>query len=323
MGKQMMRTTAAAAALGIMAAPSFAQELTYGSVALDYTTIQPEDSSVSDISNFALQGDAEFMVDQILLGVALGSDRFEIGGNDLTVTTLDAFAGYSITPEALVGAGVLYTRFDDDFGDEDFTGFEVFGQYETAGFGVGVSYARPDQDIEDLDLTTLFAEGEVAPGFVLGGVFQQFSDIDETSYFLSAEYDDGPIFARGYYAGITDIDFDLFGVRGAYGLGNGISVTGGVESSSGDDLGEEYTAISIGGEYEFSPGVSASARYTKFDIDGGEGADAFGIGLNYEMGSQKRIDRRMADDVRDDLETGIFGVVPNFGFGILFGGFGI
>ena len=318
----MMRTTAAVAAIGIMASPSFAQELTYGSVALDYNNISPESSGADDFSSFALLGDAEFMVNQILFGAALGTDRFESGGNELTVSNFDAFAGFAITPDALVGAGILYTRVDNESNDEDFTGFEVFGQYETAGFGVGVNYAQPDQDIDDLDLTSFFAEGEVAPGFVLGAVFQQFSEIDETSYFLSAEYDDGPIFARGYYTGFTDTDFDLFGVRGAYGLGNGFSVTGGIESGSGDDFDEDYTAYSVGGEYEFAPGVSASARYTKIDVDG-DGADGFGISLDYEIGNQKRIDRRMADAATEDLETGIFGVFPNLGFGILFGSSGL
>lgn len=319
----MIRTTLSIAALGVMAAPAFAQELTYGAFSLDYSVLSIEDSGGDELTNFDLQGDGEFTLDQFVLGAGISNDNFDDGdGFDFTVRILDLYAGYEITPEVLVGAGFTNTTVDFGGGDDDFSGYNLFGQYQTGAFGVAVNYNRPDQDFDDFEITTLFAEGEVAPGVTVGGIVESISDVDETGYFLSAEYDAGQIFGRAYYTSISDIDFGLYGLRGAYRFDDAISITGGVEAASGDDFIGEYTALSVGGAYEFAPGVAATARYTNIDVDGGSGADAFAVGLTYEMGARKRLDRSMLDDATTDLETGILGVQPNVGFGLLLGGFG-
>ena len=318
----MIRTTLSIAALGVMAAPAFAQELTYGAFSLDYSTFSSNDGGGEELTNFDLEGDAEFTIDQFVLGAGISSDNFDSdGGFDGTIRILDVYAGYAITPEVLVGAGFANTTIDF-FGDEDFSGYDVFGQYQTGGFGVAINYSRPDDEFDEFEITTLFAQGEVAPGVTVGGFVESYSEVDESAYFLSAEYDAGQIFGRAYYTSVTDTDFGLYGLRGAYRFDDAISITGGVEALSGDDFFGEYTAVSIGGEYQFAPGVAATARYTNIDVDGGSGADGFAIGLTYEMGARKRLDLNMMDDAMTDMETGIFGVQPNAGTGLLFGGFG-
>ncbi len=145
------------------------------------------------------------------------------------------------------------------------------------------------------------------------------SEIDEKAYLLSAEYDAGQIFGRGYYLSVTEEDFAIYGARGEYRFDQAISLTGGFETTSGDEF-FEYTALSVGGEYAFAPGVAVSARYTNIDSDNGGGGDAFALSLTYEFGARQRLDRNMSDAASDDLETGFIGLQPEFGFGLLSGG---
>ncbi len=316
----MIKTSLTAAALGILAVPAFAQELTFGSFSLDYTKAAPEGGG-SDLTSLDLQGEGEFTMNQFVFGAGLSNDKFEFdGGPEFTVRRLNAYAGYAITPEALVGAGFTNVNIADPV-DDDFNGFDVFGQYQTGAFGVAVNYNRPDQDFDDVEITTFFAEAEVAPGVTLGGILESFSEVDENAYFLSAEYDAGQIFARAYYTSAEDADFAIYGARGEYRFDDAIAFTAGLETVSGDDFGPDYTSVSVGGSYEFAPGVAASARYSKIDTDG-EDADVLALGLTYEMGERQRLDRNMSEAAYDDLETGIFGLQPSYGFGIFAGGIG-
>ncbi len=316
----MIRTTLSIAAMGVMAAPAFAQELTYGAFDLDYSTFSSDEGG-EDVTGFDLEGDAEFTLDQFVFGAGISNDKIDFGdGDELTVRTFDAFAGYEITPEILFGAGFANTTVDESlFGEEDFSGYDLFGQYQTGAFGVAINYNRPNQDFDEFEITTLFAQGEVAPGVTVGGIVESISDVDETTYFFSAEYDAGQIFGRAYYTSVTDVDFAVYGLRGEYRFDDAISINGGIEALSFDDFGPEYTALSIGGAYAFAPGIAATARYTNIDGDFGGDTDAIVVGLSYEMGASKRLDRNMMDDAKTDLETGIFGVLPNIGYGLLTG----
>ncbi|WP_342071334.1 hypothetical protein [Yoonia algicola] len=313
----MIKTSIAFAALSVMAIPAFAQEVTYGSLSFDYTNTSPEGGSEDDATSVVLEGEGEYTNGQFLIGAGITNDKFELEDFfEFTVRTLDVYAAYAITPEALVGAGYTNRNFDDGRFDDDINGFDVFGQYQTDAFGVAINYSRPDEDFDDFDITTFYAQAEVAPGVTLGGIVESISDIDGEAYLLSAEYDAGAIFGRGYYLSATEGDFAIFGARGAYRFDPAISLTGGFETTSGDDF-FEYTALSVGGEYAFAAGVAVSARYTNIDSDNGGGGDAFALGLTYEFGARQRLDRNMSDAASDDLETGFFGLQPNFGFGLL------
>jgi hypothetical protein len=317
----MIRTTLSIAAIGIMAAPAFAQELSYGALDLEYTTFSP-DNGGDDVTGFDLQGEGEVTFDQFVFGAGISNDKIDFGsGAEFTVRILDAYAGYEITPDILLGAGFANTTVDFFLGEEDFNGYDLFGQYQTGAFGVAINYNRPNDEFDELEITTLFAEGEVAPGVTVGSIIESFSEVDETTYFLSAEYDAGQIFGRAYYTSGSDVEFAVYGVRGAYRFDDAISINGGVEALSGDDFIGEYTALSIGGAYAFAPGIAATARYTSIDADFGGETDAFAVGLSYEMGASKRLDRNMLDDAKTDLETGIFGTQPSLGYGLLSGGF--
>ncbi|MFA8442792.1 hypothetical protein [Yoonia sp.] len=316
----MIKTSITVAALSVLAVPAFAQEVTYGAFSLDYSNISPEDGGADDITTFDLEGEGEYTNGQFLIGAGIANDKFEVEDDfEFTVRTLNVYAGYAITPEALVGAGYTSINLDEDgFGDEDINGFDIFGQYQTGAFGVAVNYSRPDEDFDDFDITTFYAQAEVAPGVTLGGIVESVSEIDEKAYLLSAEYDAGQIFGRGYYVSVTEQDFAVFGARGEYRFDQAISLTAGFESTSGDDF-FDYTSLSVGGEYAFAPGVAVSARYTKIDADEGGSGDIFALGLTYEFGARQRLDQKMADAAFDDLETGIFGTQPNIGLGFLAG----
>ncbi len=315
----MIKTSITVAALSVLAVPAFAQEVTYGSFSLDYSNISPEDGGDVDVTTFDLEGKGEYTNGQFLIGAGIANDKFEVEDDfEFAVRTLNVYAGYAITPEALVGAGYTSINLSEDgFGDEDINGFDIFGQYQTGAFGVAVNYSRPDEDFDDFDITTFYAQAEVAPGVTLGGIVESVSDIDEKGYLLSAEYDAGQIFGRGYYASATEQDFAIFGARGAYRFDQAISLTGAFETTSGDDFFADYTALSVGGEYAFAPGVAVSARFTNVDSDEGGSADIFALGLTYEFGARQRLDQNMTDAALDDLETGFVGFQPNIGVGFL------
>ena len=305
----MLRAILTTAVLAVLATPGFAQDLTFGQVDLDYTNISADGG---ELDSTALNGDVEFEVNQFLLGASFNNQSLDSGmGSSLTFLGYEAFGAYMLTAETLVGAGLIGVDFDGD----DINGFEVFGQYRTDQFGVAINFSRLDDDGAEFDFTTLYGQAEVTPGVTLGAVVESVSETDGTVYVLSAEYDAGPIFARTYYDGFTDVDGGIFGVRGSYDFTDVISASASYQTSVDDFFGD-FTAYTVGAGYEFTEGLYGDFAVGRIDLGGGDEADLLQIGLSFELGDRRRLDNQIDNAMRIDNEKGIGAFIPNVGFGI-------
>lgn len=311
-----LKSTTTVLALAIAAAPSFAQELTFGSFGLDYTKLT--DGS-DDLDVTVLDGDVEFAFNQFLFGADVVNQDFSSDFSlDGTITSFSAFGAFAVLPEMLVGAGLSTVDFDGT----DLNGYEVFGQYTTAQFGAGLTYIVPDSDSDDVSLTAVVGEAMVTPGVTVGVIYEDFSEFDESFYYLSAEYEDGPVFVRGYYGSVTDIDGSIFGLRGSYDVTDMISVSARLQQV--DQLFfDDLTSYSIGAGYALADGFVVDASVGRLEGEGDE-IDLFQVGITYELGGRGRLDKKLFDAAQEDRAGGLGDVVPSLGFGSGFGiGFGI
>ncbi len=306
----MIKTSLTIAAFGILAAPAFAQELTFGSAGLNYSSISDD---TEDFSTTVFNGEVEFSYDQFLFGAQLDAQSLDTFGDDATFTNLEAFVGYSPLPELLLGASITNLNIDAGFTDETLSGYELLAQYRTPTFGGAIVYSVPDSDEEDFDVTTYYAEVEVVPGMTLGAVVDDFSEFDENIYNVSADYAQGPIAVRGYYTGVTGEDLAVYGVRGSYDFGMGFSATGSIGGFE-EFLADEATIISIGAGYAFYEGLSIDASVGRLSIDSDD-LDVLQIGLTYEFGAPTRLDTKMTNAIREDRQNGLNTLLPDVGIG--------
>ncbi len=307
----MLRLLTITAVTAAIAVPATAQDLTYGSAQFDWNHLEVDGD---EIDANVLEGDVEFSANQFLFGAELKRQDLDSGGGGGGVFThYGAFGAYNVIPEVMIGAGLNGIEFDGT----DVNGFEVFAQYTAPQFRVALNHNRPDNDDEDFYLTTAYVEGQVAPAVTLGAVVETFNDVDEKFYALTAEYDDGPIFARAFYNSITDVDGGLFGLRGSYSVTDVVDVTASLERSSQDFI-SDLTSYSIGAEYMVSEGLAVGGSIGQLEI-GSETADFIQLGISYEVGERMRLDRKASDALRADRSKSIGVIFPDAGIGAGFG----
>lgn len=308
--RRLLITTAVMTAVG---APVAAQQLTYGNADFQINRL---DADGDQISSNVLEGDVEFSASQFVFGAEVKNQNLDFdGGSDASVTSYNAFGAYMVVPEVLIGAGLNGIDVDGS----DISGYEVFAQYTTPQIRVAVNYNSPDSDDDDLTLTTGYIEGQVAPAVTLGAVIEAFNDADEKFYALTAEYDDGPYFARAYYNGITDVDGGLFGVRGAYGVSDMWDVTASFEQGSEDFFGD-LTSYTIGADYMIAEGLSVDGAIGQLEFESTT-AQFIQIGIAYEVGERQRLDRKVNDAMREDRSKGVGPLFIDVGIGAGFGFF--
>lgn len=293
----MLRSLTFTAVAALMAGPVMADGVNYARLSYDFTNYDDDAGGEADIGLF--QGDVEYELGQVLLSAQILSITTDFGSS-ATNNAFGAAGAYMITPEALVGIGLFGT--DPEFGDET-NGFEVFGQYETAQFGVGIDITQFDVD-EDNITTTLYGEAEVVPAVVLGASLQNDSEFDGTRYVLSAEYDDGPIFGRGYINGDSEFEGGIFGVRGDYEFTPQIRASAAYTTTYGDDYFDN-SAFTVGGGYQVIDDLWVDANFGIIDLEtASDDINRFQIAITYEMGDRKRIDTRFDQASIDDLQAG-------------------
>jgi hypothetical protein len=311
----MNRFLSTSAIVTLLATPAFAQEITFGQADLNYDRIS---NGSDEASATTFGGEVEYSIDQFLLGVNLTSKTTDFAFGDLTIRNYGAFAGYSGIDGVLVGAGVTGISFEEGGSSDSENGYEVFAQYTTGQFGAAVNYAVPFSDDDDFTITTFFAEANVTPDAAIGAVIEQNDDFDETIYHLSADYAAGPISGRAYYFGVTDVDGSVLGLDGSYAINDMIDVTAAFQTG---DLFGDFNVLSIGASYEVSDGFAIGGSIGQLTSDAEDDITTFQLSLEYTVGSQQRMDRRMGDAARADLQEGFSAVYPTFEFSIFPGFF--
>lgn len=288
----------------LTASTAMADGVNYGRLSYDFSRFE-QGSNEAELG--LLQGAIEYEISQFLLFGELTNQSAENGGS-LDITTLKAGAGYILSPEALIGAGLIRNSYDYDAdgleADGDTSGFEVFGQYQTAQFGVGLNISVPDTDFDDQTQTQFFGEYAVAPGIDLGLWLASDSEVDGTTYKFSADYAQDAIIARGYLLGDTDVDAGIFGARGSYAFTDQIRAAATFETTYGDDA--DINFVAIGGGYKITDGVWFDADYGVVSGDDiGSDIDRLQAAITFETGTRTRIDDRFAQDAINDDQAGL------------------
>ena len=104
---------------------------------------------------------------------------------------------------------------------------------------------------------------------------------DETLYAAYADYDVAQYNVQADLLKLDDLS--VVAVAGGYEFANGFSAIGSVGFL---DLGpEDVRSITIGGQYEFTPGANVELALGRLDFDSGEDVDQLTFGVNYETGS--------------------------------------
>ncbi|MFG5382003.1 MULTISPECIES: porin [unclassified Yoonia] len=249
-----------------------------------------------DINANELVGEIEYQVGDVLLSGAVENLSADRGDLDATTREISVGAGYFLSPDILIGAEI--GNVETDTADATVAG--AFAQYRTDQFGVGLSI-RQDLDAEE----TLYlgvATFEVSPGIDLGIGLSSNTANDSTGYVISADYEQGPIDARVYFAGNSEDDASTIGARGAYEFGSAFRGTAAFENVSGGLV--DYTSFKIGAGYEIADGAWIDASIGQIDPSNGETVDTLSLSISFETGGPTRLDREFARDLRGDANAG-------------------
>jgi hypothetical protein len=299
-------TLTTAIAVAMIAGHASAQELSYATGSLNGAMIQTDSDEYDTLS---LSGEVELTYNQFLFGASGTYQTLDLDG-EATIANYDGFVAYMPTAELLIGAGLTGISVEDS---ESYSGYEAFAQYQTGSFGTAILYERPLGEDEDVTVTTFYAEGAVTPEVTVGGIIETISETDDITYYLSAEYDAGPVFVRGYHIGVTDVDRSVLGARGSYDFDQGYFLTADLQQVDGF-FGDDATFYSVGGGYRISDNATIDASFGQI-ISDGEEATTMRLGLTFEMGGRKRLDAGMRDAIQDDFGNGIGLLLPSYGFG--------
>lgn len=288
--KRILTTTAIVALItGAVAADG----VTFGQLSIDRTNFSASGDD-RDVTEF--NGEIEYRTGDIFVSGAAENTSAEANNAEGDVRELSVAGGYFITPDVLIGL----TAINIDANDDDETLAGAFAQYDNGQIGAGI---RILQNL-DSDDTLYLGVGtyQAAPGVELGVALTSSNDADGTRYVISADYDQGPIDARAFVAGDTEVDGSIFGVRGAYEFAGAFRGTASLENASSDD-GDVFS-YNVGAGYKIADGAWIDVAVGQVDFDGGETYDTLSLSLSFETGTQTRLDRAFERDLREDFRNG-------------------
>ncbi|MEJ6402021.1 hypothetical protein [Yoonia sp. 2307UL14-13] len=289
--KRILTTTALVA---LVTGTVAAEGVKYAQLSYDRNSYDADGAEL-DIDEFVAE--IEYQTGQFLITGNIENRAAETDDAEGTSREISIGGGYFITPDVLIGGTV--SNFDNDVDDQTSAG--AFAQFDNGQIGAAI---RIDQNLDTND-TAYLAYGEFAasPGFDISvGLISSGEDDSGTAYVLAADYEQGPIDARGYLFGNSETDSNIFGVRGAYAFAGQFRGTAGFESGSGD--GADYTAYNIGAGYEITDGAWIDASIGQIDVDGGASVDTLSLSVSFETGDHVRLDRKFARDLREDFNSG-------------------
>lgn len=286
----MMRSFFITAATLAVAGTTAAAEVNYANAFAKYHDLDAGGAS-TDLTVYG--GAIEFGTGAWTFSGEIGV--FDLEGNDLTTFSVGgeyAFSnGFSL--------GLDHARIDIDGFSTDFDLTSIYGYYDFGDYALGLSVGDGD-DLDD-PVVSIFGTWDVTPTGRLGLDIMEIED--ETLVAGYADYQ-----ADAYEIGATLLStdgLDVFAVSGAYNFNNGLSIIGSLGTA--DLIGNDLTSVSIGGAYEFAPGVSAELSVGRLSAGGGADIDVVTFGLQYETG-RKTTSRRSLTNIINHATGNIVGL---------------
>jgi|GEM_PF-369260 hypothetical protein len=285
MKKTLLMTALCCAATGV--ATSASAELTYGNAfAKNYNF--DGDGGSADLT--ALGGGIEYRTGSyVFSGELLNLDA---DGADLTIGSI----GMGYTLRNGVTLGLDYAEFDIEGADAGI--LSGYAQYSFGAYTLGLS-AGDSSDLSDTTYS-IYGAWDVSPTGTVGldvirlegeTLFAGYADYELAQYSLRADL-------------LSSDGSDLFSISGGYDLGNNFTVIGALAYAG--DSGDDITGVSLGGQYEFVPGVNAELAVGRVNFEN-DHANVLSLGLNYELG-RKTNKRRTIGNILSDTSGAAFGI---------------
>lgn len=298
----MKRQTTLALIASLLTTTASAEGLTYARINAEHDWLK-----IDGTSNFAtryLEGAVEYEIGQFLVSGDLNYRYLtNYGASESNTFILNAGAGYRITPDILLGAGL--TRTDATFLSAPLDGYEVFGQYQTVPYAVGLTIAN-DDTADDETTTSVYGAYTAAPGLDLGVVISKPTDQDSADYKLSVDYETGPFDLRATYEVDNFFENTIIGFRGHYKINDMFRLSATLQNRTDEDF-LDLAAYTIGGGYKITEGLWVDALVGLRTIPNVPDTERIEISLRYELGEQARIDRRFQAADQADRRGGFAG----------------
>jgi hypothetical protein len=283
-----MKKLIVAAALGCVAT-SAAAELTYGTAFAKAHRLDVDGLGSADAESYGFGG--EFRTGALTVSGELGN--IDVEGLDLQFGSIGA--GYSFGSGVTVGLD--YTEFEILGIDDGVT--SIYGTYSFDAYTLGAAIGETSEF--DETVLNLFAAWDVTE---TGTVGLDIVHIDsDTLYAGYADYDADRYSVQADL--VTVEDLDILALSGGYEVFDKVSVIG---SFALADLGGlDVNAVTIGGQYEFTPGASLELALGRISPDMGDDIDLVTLGLSYEMG-RRTSKRRTLGNIFSSATGSTFGL---------------
>ncbi|WP_341365939.1 hypothetical protein [Yoonia sp. BS5-3] len=289
----MQRIVLTAAAFAVLASAASSEGISYTRLSYDY---QAHTGEFGDPTLGFFQGAIDYERDQYVFGAIFDNTSVSSDVGDGSFSDLGIWGGYVVTPEILAGAGLINRSGDTD----ESTSYELFGQYVTSAYGAAINYTLLEDDESQ---TALFGRYGLSDGFEVGGLFVSNSASEGSVYQLHANFDAGAVDARAFVTGNTEIDGNVFGLRGNYTFGEEFRAGGAFETFVGAEFNDR--TIQISGGYSFLDDLWIDGSVGQIDLDEGATVDFVRVLLTYETGDRARLDATIAQDSSDDFWSGV------------------
>ena len=315
----MYKSSAAVALAALIASPAIADGITYAELGYTLNNTTIDDGPFSDDFNlreYHLNGAIDYEMGQWVLSAEIDSLTFSSFYSGFSMRSHQVSAAYRAAPGALIGFGLGETNTLEATGffeplPEPVLTYEVFGQYRTDMFGAAISHKIYDVDEdygpEEWATTTIAAQATFA-GAELGVIATQEAEYDQMVYQISGGYAQGPVAAHLAVTGFDEIDEKFLSLSGQYEFGANYRAL----LNYWTLLDAEYVdmdSIEIGAGYQFGNNVWLDAgigqETYEYDSSDSEELNTFFIELNFETGSQERLDRKLQRGLDDDLRNSV------------------
>ncbi|EET47370.1 hypothetical protein [Thalassobium sp. R2A62] len=300
-----MKYTTTALALILAAGAVNAQDVTYLSYGLSYTSYSDEDFGVLNDTNIV--GEIEYRLNQFMFMADADLNRLGLDdGTDATFNEIHLGVGYEVAPGALVWAN--FGQFE--FFDTTFNPAEVGAQYDAGAYALALAYRTPGIEGEELSAFELVGTYGINASTSVGLSVLRNDEANTQTAALFADYSAGALdvgvalgsLDSGVGSALTALNADV-----TYEFGGNFRALGGLSFANGDGL--DATALRIGAGYQVAENTWLDASYQTFSLDDFSldddvTFDGIGVMLKFEMGDRTLITRR-ASAARSDIFDGL------------------
>lgn len=191
-----------------------------------------------------------------------------------------------------IGGQLAYVNFEDQNVDVDLTFVTAYGKYETGGLDIGLGIyhselsAAGSADLDDEGFL-IFGSYETGNGLSFGAQVETQTGFDQAQLYANYDFEAGHV---GF--ALVDTNGDVsnsqyIAIEGRYVIYKDISVIADIITVDidGGDSAAEYA---LGIQYGFGDNIAAQLQYVKYDAFNSFSGDGIRFGITYDFGTKRR-----------------------------------